>query len=136
MTLRRVAPAEAQEMMENDGYVYLDVRSVPEFEAGHPRGAYNIPLLHMGPFGMTPNPRFVETVQRTFSPQTRLILGCKAGGRSLRAAAMLLESGYTDVVDQRAGFDGHGEPGWRAVGLPVGTAADPGRAWEQLEPKG
>ena len=30
---------------QQDGSVYLDVRSIPEFETGHPGGAYNIPIF-------------------------------------------------------------------------------------------
>jgi rhodanese-related sulfurtransferase len=133
MTVRRVSPLDAQKLIEEEGYVYVDVRSVPEFQAGHPAGAYNVPLVHAGPHGMSPNPDFVSAMQRTFPPDSRLVLGCQAGGRSLRAAYMLEEAGYTQVVDQRAGFDGGGpERGWRASGLPVAKAAEPGRAWDDV----
>ena len=47
MSLTRVSPKDARDLMEKDGYAYVDVRSIPEFEAGHPEGAYNVPLLHM-----------------------------------------------------------------------------------------
>ena len=53
MAIKRISPEEARALVEDQGYSYLDVRSVPEFEAGHPVGAYNIPLLHMGPGGMS-----------------------------------------------------------------------------------
>src|SRR5512139_1038422 len=133
MTVRRVSPGEALEMVRNDGYVYLDVRSVPEFEAGHPAGAYNVPLVHMGPLGMTPNPDFLRVVQAAFPPDTRLVLGCRSGGRSLHAAGLLQQAGYVDVVDQRAGFEGgHGERGWKYSGLPVAQAAEGGRSWDEL----
>ena len=36
--IKRVSPAEAKTLMD-EGYVYLDVRSEPEFAAGHPAGA-------------------------------------------------------------------------------------------------
>lgn len=133
MPMRRVGPREAHELVSRDGYVYVDVRSVPEFEAGHPEGAYNIPILHMGAFGMQANAEFLDVVRRTFPPGTGLVLGCKAGGRSLRAASMLQAEGYANVVDQRAGYDGvPGEPGWAPAGLPVSTSAVPGRSWDEL----
>ena len=47
MAVKRISPEEARDLMDKEGYVYLDVRSVPEFAAGHPTGAYNIPLLDM-----------------------------------------------------------------------------------------
>lgn len=135
MAVRRVSPTEAAALVEREQYVYLDVRSVPEFEAGHPVGAYNIPLLHMAGFGLTPNANFVAECERVFPKDTRLVLGCRSGSRSLHAATMLLRAGYTDVVDQRCGFEGADEPGWRHVGLPVSQQAQPERSYSALVEK-
>ena len=135
MPVKRVSPDEALALMQKEGYVYLDVRSVPEFEAGHPEGAYNVPLLDLGPQGMTPNPAFLQVVQAHFPPDTKLVVGCKAGGRSLQAASLLESNGYTQVIDQRAGFDGSGEPGWSRRGLPVSKAAPPERRYAELAAK-
>ena len=41
---KRVTPQEAAELM-TQGWTYLDVRSIPEFEDAHPTDAANIPLL-------------------------------------------------------------------------------------------
>ena len=125
--------------MSEDGYLYLDVRSVQEFENGHPDGAYNIPLLHMTPNGMSPNPGFLEEVERTFAKDQPIVVGCRSGQRSLRAAEAMVASGYTNVVDLRPGFAGAAnafgqaaEPGWASSGLPVSKAAQPGRSYEEL----
>ncbi len=125
--VRRVSPKEAQALVDA-GYVHVDVRSVPEFEAGHPAGARNVPLLHEGPAGLVPNPAFLSVMRAVFPVDTKLVLGCRSGGRSLRAARALLAEGYSDVIDQRAGFDAARdpfgqveEPGWQAAGLPVET---------------
>ena len=134
MGVKRVSPEEAQELVAKEGYAYVDVRSVPEFEAGHPKGAYNVPLMHMGPGGMAPKPDFLRVIQKAFTPESKLVLGCKGGGRSLRAAQLLQGAGFQQVIDQRAGFEGNpAEPGWRPRGLPTSTAAEPGRAYESLE---
>ncbi len=60
-----------------------------------------------------------------FAKDARIVVGCKAGGRSLRAATALVAAGFTNVLDQRAGFDAvRGpfgevtEPGWSRAGLP------------------
>ena len=139
MDIKRVSPDEAQRLVGEDGYVYLDVRSVPEFEAGHPVGAYNIPLLHMGAGGMEPNADFVDVVKANFAPTDKIVVGCKAGGRSLRAAQVLLSAGYTNIIDQRAGFEGARdnfgqlkEEGWRPAGLPVAIEAEAGRDYASL----
>lgn len=136
MPIRRVSPAEAAEMMEKEGYVYLDVRSIPEFEDGHPTGAFNIPLLHLGPMGMEPNPDFVAVFEATFEKDAKIVIGCRSGGRSMRACQMLIPMGYPNLVDNKAGFEaGSGEPGWGRAGLPTSTEAQPGRDYESLSQK-
>lgn len=133
--VKRVSPQEAKDLVDQQGYVYVDVRSIPEFDAGHPTGSFNVPLNHMGARGMTPNPDFMAVMEQAFPKDAKLVLGCKGGGRSLQAAGLLLQAGYTTVVDQRAGFDGHAEPGWRPAGLPVSTEALPDRTYESLKGK-
>lgn len=53
-------------------------------------------------------------------------MGCKSGGRSLRAAELATQLGYTSVVDMAGGFDGERDmtgrllvAGWKESGLPV-----------------
>jgi rhodanese-related sulfurtransferase len=139
MTVRRVSPIEAARLMREAGYVYVDVRSIPEFEAGHPAGAYNIPIMHQTSAGMQPNAEFFRIIEAVFPKDAKLVLGCRSGHRSLRAAEMLIQAGYEDVVDQRAGTagarDAFGqlqEAGWEAAGLEVGTEAHPGRGYDAL----
>jgi len=125
--------------MENEGYSYLDVRSIPEFEAGHPAGAYNIPIAHMTRGGMRPNGGFLGEVASTFPKDAKLVVGCKTAGRSLRAAQGLMQIGYENVVVQRAGFDGARdsfgqlqEAGWQRAGFDVATEAEAGRSYEEV----
>ena len=133
MAVRRVTPQEAKMLMEQ-GYVYVDVRSIPEFDKGHPEGAYNVPLLHMGPGGMAPNSDFGPVMEKNFAKDQKLIIGCKMGGRSAQASQWLEANGYTNIVDQKAGFDGQpGNPGWAPAGLPVASTAAAERTYEQLK---
>jgi len=127
--------------MHVEGYVYVDVRSVPEFEQGHPDGAYNVPLMHMGPGGMDPNEAFVQALAAAFSKDQKMIVGCKSGRRSLRAAEVLTAAGFTHVIDQCGGYGGARgafgqvtQPGWQTEGLPTSTEAASGRSWSDLEP--
>lgn len=122
---RKISPAEAREL-QSQGYTYLDVRSVPEFEQGRPAGAVNVPLMHKGPAGMSPNADFVAVVVANFPKDAKLIVGCLAGGRSARAVEALTQAGFTQLVDQRAGFGGARdaagrvlEAGWADAGLPT-----------------
>jgi rhodanese-related sulfurtransferase len=133
-----ITPEQAAERMAA-GATYVDVRSEPEFAAGHPRGAFNVPLLHMGPAGMTPNADFLRVMLATFPKDAALVIGCKTGGRSLRAAKELVAAGYTNVVDQRAGWSGEQDafgqvtlPGWSRAGLPSDTGEPEGRSYAAL----
>lgn len=139
MAVRRVEPEEAAKLIE-EGWTYLDVRSVAEFVEGHAPGAYNIPLLDFKPGqGLKPNANFLVEVLAAFQLDCPIVVACKAGGRSARAAAVLAESGYTTVVDMRGGFYGEVDPegrvscpGWAPRGLPVVTGEEPGRDYSDL----
>lgn len=93
--ITRVSPADAKKLID-EGYTYLDVRTEPEFAAGHATGAQNVPVMLAGPGGMQPNPEFLAVVQAVYPKDAKLVVGCKAGGRSMRAAEMMINAGYTD----------------------------------------
>lgn len=139
MPVKRVVAKEAAELLA-EGYSYVDVRSIPEFQAGHPAGAFNAPIVHVVPGrGRMPNAEFEAVLAKKFGKDGKLLLGCATGNRSLRAAEMLAAAGWTNVVDFRSGFDGERDmmgrvlnAGWRDAGLPVETDA-PGRTWEDLK---
>lgn len=133
MPVKRVPPAEAAELLRN-GYTYVDVRTVPEFQAGHPPGALNIPTAIVAPGRPpTPNPGFEAAVARRFGKDDKIVLGCGSGGRSLRAAELLVAAGYTGVIDMLGGWNGDRTTrGWRDAGLGVESDA-PGRTWEDLK---
>jgi rhodanese-related sulfurtransferase len=134
MAVRRVSPEQALELMRDEGYSYLDVRSVPEFAQGHPAGAYNVPLVHMGPAGNQPNPRFVAVVEKRFPRDAKLVVGCRTSARAVHAAQMLEQAGFTNVLLQGSGFVGPSpmEPGWAPLGLPTSQRAEAGRSWDEL----
>ena len=138
MTFKRVSPGEALALVRERGYAYLDVRSVPEFEQGHPEGAYNAPLVHLGPLGRAPNAEFLPVVQKAFGKDAPLVLGCRTSARSEHAAALLEQAGFTNVIVMGGGFAGQHdalgrpEPGWLELGLPTSRAALEGRSWDEL----
>ena len=140
MELKRISPEEARDLLESgEGYVYLDVRSIPEFEAGHAPGAKNVPLLHRTPMGMQPNSEFVAVCERALGKDAKIITACLKGGRSMRAAHVLMENGFSNVVDMRGGFQGESDmtgalvyPGWLPRGLPVTTEASEDETYEGL----
>ena len=131
MSVKHVGVREAHQMQCDDGYTYVDVRSVPEYENGHPTGAHNVPLLHYDEQTgqMRPNPEFLTVMQANYAGDAKLLIGCQVGGRSARAAQLLEASGYDTVVNVKGGFGGHRDPasgqviddGWAASALPVET---------------
>jgi len=143
MSINRISPEETKELLDGDeGQVYIDVRTVDEYEAAHIPGTKNIPVMERGPGGMTPNPNFVGVVEANFAKDAKIITGCLRGGRSMRAAQMLIASGFTDVTDMRGGFDGEMAPGgaiaydgWSRRGLPVSSESEPKNRYEELAKK-
>ena len=139
--VKRVTPAEAATLLAS-GWMYVDVRSIPEFDLGHPAGAFNIPLLHYGGGGLVPNPDFERVVAANFPPETKLVVGCKVGSRSLQAAALLQAAGYADVVDLRGGLLGERDPfgrlispGWVDAQLPIEATTPAERTYAALAAK-
>jgi rhodanese-related sulfurtransferase len=136
MAVKRISPTEAKALLADEGYLYLDVRSIPEYDQGHAPGAVNAPLMHMMGGGMAPNPEFVSVVEKNFPKDKKMVVACKAGGRSQRAAMMLESAGYTQLVEMRGGWSGEGgEKGWDALGFPSEKAPTAGGTWDALKGK-
>jgi rhodanese-related sulfurtransferase len=143
MEVKRITPEEAKALLDaGSGCIYLDVRTVPEFDMGHIPGAKNIPFLDFDPVrtGMAPNPEFVEIVQRNFPKDAPIICGCQRGQRSYRAAEVLLAAGFTNVVDMRGGYGGEMDhcgcmvfPGWAPRGFPTSTDSKPEDRYKTLK---
>ena len=138
--LQRVSPAEALQKMRDEAFAYVDVRTEEEFEAGHPDGAINVPFMLAGPSTMVPNEEFVAVMTAAFAKNARLIVGCKSGRRSAKAAEILLNAGFTSVIDQSAGWDGtrghFGETiiaGWSRELLPRESGRPEGRSYADLK---
>ncbi len=100
--IREVSAAEAV-ALARDGYHVIDVREPSEWNAGHVDGATLLPLNDV------PS-RIGDVAPDKAAP---LLLHCAVGGRSGRAAAKLVELGYTNVVSMKAPL-GH----WKEQGGP------------------
>jgi rhodanese-related sulfurtransferase len=135
--VRTVTPEEAQALLQ-DGYAYVDVRNELEFEQGHPAGAFNVPITLQTDFGPEPNEQFVEVISKHFALDAKLIVGCASGVRSGKAVRLLTEAGFTNLVDQKAGFGGSRDPfgrkspGWRDSGLPIEIGQPEGKSYKAL----
>ena len=136
MTIKHITVQQAHQE-QSAGAKYLDVRSIPEFEQGHPEGAFNVPLMHADPETrqMRPNAEFLAVVRANFPADTPLVIGCQMGGRSAKAAEILATAGYQQVANVLGGYGGapqFGHAGWVQAGLPVATKAEGDRSYESL----
>ena len=102
----------------------------------------NIPLLDVQAGRMVPNPDFLAVVKARFPVDANLVIGCKSGGRSAQAAAMLAGQGYASLVDVRGGFSGERDAlgrvvvaGWAEAGFPVDTVASVENTYAALASK-
>lgn len=82
----------------------LDVREPAEFEAGHIPGAMNVPR---GLLEWNADKLHVDR-------EAEVVVQCAAGGRSLLAARVLQEMGYSKVSSMKGGITD-----WGNQGLPV-----------------
>ncbi len=141
MAIKEITPQEANATLTADStVVYLDVRTEREFANGHPAGAVNIPIAFPDPArGMMANPDFVSVVEKNFSKDKKIIVGCQAGPRSTAASRMLEQAGFQDVSNMLGGFGGMRDqmgtvvaPGWAASGLPVSSDNGEGVSYASL----
>ena len=138
--ITQIDPQRASELMQSGG-TYVDVRTVEEFAAGHPVGAVNVPAFVRDPIGqMAPNPDFLPVMQANFPPDASLALGCRMGGRSMKACEVLARAGYTQLANVAGGFGGATDPfgrlvvpGWMQVGLPVERESAAGTSYAALQ---
>lgn len=93
--------------------VLIDVRSIPEYVAGHPANAVNIPYPRIHPtIDSTLNAAekaslFVEAVMAAYPDKnTPILLLCRTGSRSVDAGNLLADAGYTHVRNIWEGFIG------------------------------
>lgn len=141
--MKLMTPNEAYETLKsNSNAVYLDVRTETEFAVGHPAGAINIPVFVIAKTGtLQQNPQFLAVAKAVLRPEQIILCGCRAGGRSHTAAEILLQAGYSNVVNVLGGFGGGPHPeggkvvGWRQAGLPVSTDTSADVAYSGLRAK-
>ncbi|XP_015951795.1 thiosulfate sulfurtransferase 18 [Arachis duranensis] len=89
-----------------NGHVYLDVRTVEEFQKGHvdAEKIINIPYMFNTPQGRVKNLEFLKEVSSACKKEDHIIVGCQSGVRSLYATADLLAEGYKDVNNMGGGY--------------------------------
>ena len=144
---------EAAEFLQDPAVLLIDVRSQSElmFVGLADRVTINIPYMTapiMGGYnatkagyGLELNPEFREdfidfAASRELDFDTPIVLICRSGSRSAKAADVLYQMGYTNVYSVIDGFEGdkakEGEMaglrvvnGWKNAGLPWGYKIAP-----------
>jgi rhodanese-related sulfurtransferase len=130
----KISTDQAEALLD-EGATFVDVRTPEEFAEGHVPGALNVPISFAAPGGMKPNDEFLEVMSRAFAKDQKLIISCKAGGRSARATSVLEQAGFSKLYDMTAGFvgsrDAFGHPiaGWQAEGREVEIDAEADRTY-------
>jgi rhodanese-related sulfurtransferase len=142
MTIRQLDPQGAYQLQAQEGYVYLDVRTVQEFAQGHAAGALNVPVFVQDPLtGQSVlNTDFIRVVETSLPKDRKLIVGCAVGQRSQSACEILAQRGYKDLVNIQGGFSGQQTPfgqvivpGWLQLGLPIARDPDPEASYDALK---
>lgn len=87
-----------------DGAQLLDVRTKKEWDEGHLEGAKLITVTEDG---------FLEKAKATLDPEKDVVVYCRSGSRSAKAAEQLRAAGFT--VHDLAG----GIMAWEAAGKPI-----------------
>jgi rhodanese-related sulfurtransferase len=89
-TPKMISPEEAKNIIESDKeYILLDVRTEEEFALEHIKNAINLPDYEIAL-------KFQEILPEK---DAQIIVYCQSGRRSVNAAKMLVELGYTSVHD-------------------------------------
>lgn len=87
---QKISQEEARERMEAGDVIVLDVREQEEYDSGHIPGAVLLPL------GAIDGESAAEAIQKK---DAAVLVYCRSGSRSKRAAKALAELGYTGVYE-------------------------------------
>ena len=99
-TYRQISMDEAVNMMvEESGYIILDVRRPDEFAAGHIPNAINVPNESIG----------TAEIPELPDKNQLIMVYCRSGRRSKEASEKLIKLGYTNIVEFGGILDWKGE---------------------------
>jgi rhodanese-related sulfurtransferase len=92
--ITEITVADGKALFDKGGYTWVDVRTDPEFKAGHLPGAKSLDRGLME-FNVE------KAIPDKAAP---IVVYCKTGGRAALATATLAEMGYTNVKSMNGGF--------------------------------
>lgn len=100
--IKEISPSEAQTAVAKAYSQFIDVRTPEEYAGGHAARAVNIPL---------------DTLSSSLDKLEKnepVYLICQTGNRSKKAAVMLKDAGFNNVLNITGGT-----VAWQAAGLPM-----------------
>ncbi len=100
----RIGVSLFEKMWKTDNLTLLDVRTTPEYKAGHISGTKWIDWF---------SPKFADDVAKLDKDKVYLVY-CAGGVRSARACKKMSEMGFKYTVDLAPGFNG-----WKAAGKAI-----------------
>lgn len=106
--IAEISPAAAARELEAGGVALVDTREPHEYEEAHIEGGRLVP----------PGLLRDEIESAVPDHSQRVLVYCRSGNRSAKAAAEMAELGYADVANVEGGI-----LAWQEEGLPVVTAA-------------
>lgn len=104
---------EKQQLPENA--ILIDVRTEEEFKSSHAKGAVNIPYEMDVNGERVVNKNFVQKVNLLTDDDydKQIVVICRIGVRSIKAAELLNEEGYDKITNVKKGYIN----GWRKAGM-------------------
>ena len=117
--IEQIKSSEIKKFIEkNPKTVLLDVRTKDEWNTVGKPDTKNLGIKSFF-ITISQDSSFLENVRKEISKDNQVLVMCAAGGRSIIAANLLSNEGFTahNVSD---GFSGNNEdPGWKKLGLPL-----------------
>ena len=117
--IKQIKSSEIKNFIENNPKtILLDVRTDDEWNTVGKPDTKNLGIRTFF-ITISQDPIFIENVKKEINKENQVLIMCAAGGRSIIAANLLRNEGYTthNISD---GFSGNGQdPGWKNFGLPV-----------------
>jgi rhodanese-related sulfurtransferase len=99
-----ITVAEAKELLDKGGDLFIDCREPKEYKMGHVPGAINIPrgLLEF------------KIAEKVPDKAENMVVYCKSGGRACLSACTLCRMGYKNAKNMAGGW-----AAWEKAGYPI-----------------
>ena len=125
--IKQIKSSEIKDFIqENSNTVLLDVRTDNEWKSlGKPKAedlnskTYFVTVSHDLTNWQVPDQNFIVNVKKKIDKDKKILVMCAAGGRSMIAANLLENEGYS-VLNVSDGYSGNSrDPGWKKSNLPI-----------------